>query len=268
MLEWILPEYIYFKSLQFFIPLLDHRRRGAQTLFYEENGFFVAESSEFKYYFCSAYNAGRYMFRDKELQVESKLLKKYTDSGRFKISESQTIVDIGANIGEFTLAVAKIADKVIAIEPDSTVFNCLKKNTEGMSAVTALEYAIGPKDGESIFYSSYKRNDSSLYKSEDVDVEEVIVTQKTLKTVLTECNLHKIDLLKVEAEGFEPEILRSALDVLSEVVRKVAVDGGPERDGKPTADECINILKEAGHKVWKNGHMVYSINEKFGNESV
>jgi hypothetical protein len=58
----------------------------------------------------------------------------------------------------------------------------------------------------------------------------------------------KIRLLKVEAEGMEPEVLAGALKTLANV-EYVAVDAGPERGGDNTVAPVLNILVREGFEV-------------------
>lgn len=54
-----------------------------------------------------------------------------------------------------------------------------------------------------------------------------------LDDFLTNIGVSELDLLKVEAEGFEPEVLQGAERILHKI-RFVSVDCGPERMGIPT----------------------------------
>jgi len=79
--------------------------------------------------------------------------------------------------------------------------------------------------------------------------EKVIVPVEKLDNIKTENN---IKLLKVEAEGFEPEVLEGAIDTLKKV-QYVAVDFGPERgyEQKDTIIEVNNFLLENNFQLIK-----------------
>ncbi|MFM1953459.1 MAG: hypothetical protein RL187_668, partial [Actinomycetota bacterium] len=59
-----------------------------------------------------------------------------------------------------------------------------------------------------------------------------------------------IDLLKIEAEGYEPEVLAGARSILPRVER-ITVDAGEEREGKSTAPECVTLLTDQGFRLKK-----------------
>jgi FkbM family methyltransferase len=78
-------------------------------------------------------------------------------------------MDIGANIGEFTIAAAnKFKNSIIyAFEPDPLAFECLKFNVSSSnlnSRVIALKCALSDNTGQSVFYISSADADSSLVK--------------------------------------------------------------------------------------------------------
>ena len=75
-------------------------------------------------------------------------------------------------------------------------------------------------------------------------------------TLIESLNIPRVDFLKIEAEGYEPEILEGATEVLH-CVRKIAVDASPERRGKSTLSECRAILERAGFNVYERNWMLF-----------
>jgi len=73
---------------------------------------------------------------------------------------------------------------------------------------------------------------------------EIKVAQKRLDQAIS---LQDVFLIKVEAEGGEPEVLIGSLRLLSRT-KYVVVDGGPERglEGSSTIDSCTKILLDNG----------------------
>lgn len=78
----------------------------------------------------------------------------------------------------------------------------------------------------------------------------------------------KIKLIKIEAEGFETEILKGSLDIIKKT-EFICVDGGPERGPKntQTIEELVNTLTDNNFKLLflnDNGRALFS-NNKFNN---
>jgi hypothetical protein len=71
-----------------------------------------------------------------------------------------------------------------------------------------------------------------------------------------ELSINKIDFLKVEAEGVEPEVLKSIGDLH---VRKVVVNCSSERYGESPLCEVKNILREMGYVIEQvENHIVFA----------
>lgn len=161
------------------------------------------------------------------------------------IRPNDLVVDVGANIGELGIFCSMHNCEYIGIEPDPTAYKALKLNN-GNSLL--LNYALSSQEGEQTFYLATGTADSSLYRPEQY-TETIKVEVKTLDQCIREnaSNRH-IRLLKVEGEGFEPEILLGSVSLLPRV-EYIAIDAGPERGGASTAPQCLNMLVKSGFDI-------------------
>lgn len=183
--------------------------------------------------------------------------RKY-EHGDVVIEAGDVVVDVGANIGEFSIAATRKAAVALAFEPDPLVYRCLELNAKQFGKLRSFASALSDKAGEMTFYHACSTADSSL-------VEPVVpYTTSRIKTVALDdlfptLDIPRIDFFKVEAEGWEPEVLQGAQETLKHRVRKVAVDAGPERKGQSTRGEVEAILVSHGFQVAARGDMVYGI---------
>jgi len=140
-----------------------------------------------------------------------------------------TFIDCGANVGELSLFVAqKYHCEILAFEPEPMEYRCLRKNLSGFDSVQVFNKALWEEKKDLFFYSSPETADSSLIPSE-LDQEGVIIQAITLDSLLTDYLTNSSPIiLKIEAEGAEPEVIRGSKKLL-ERVALVLVDGGPER---------------------------------------
>jgi FkbM family methyltransferase len=161
------------------------------------------------------------------------------------ISKDDVVVDIGANIGELGLWVNNCGGRYIAFEPDPTAYLALQNNIlNGDLYDVAISDSVGTAD----FYISTSEADSSLFKPSVTD-DVITVRTATLDSFLEEVGAPaKIRLLKVEAEGMEPEVLAGAVKTLKNV-EYIAVDAGPERGGANTVPGVFNILNSKDFEV-------------------
>ena len=69
-------------------------------------------------------------------------------------------------------------------------------------------------------------------------------------------DFEKIELLKVEADGFEPEVLEG-LDSCRDRIKRISVDTSPERRGVSTTAAVVAELKKKGYLTEVCGYVVY-----------
>ena len=162
------------------------------------------------------------------------------------LAAGDLVVDVGAHSGEFGLWAEQFGAAYIGIEPDPVAFRALELN---LPTQTAVNLAVGAQTGNSQFSLATSTGDSSLEispskKSINVRVEPLDVVLENLWPT------GEIAVLKIEAEGFEPEVLEGALTTLART-RVITVDAGEEREGQSTAPQCLNILFENGFLLEK-----------------
>jgi hypothetical protein len=96
-------------------------------------------------------------------------------------------------------------------------------------------------------YSAADTADSSAIKPESYD-RVYVQRAVTLDSFTSLMGLGRIKLVKCDAEGAEPEVMRGARETFRRT-EYVAFDCGPERQGQPTYRECAAILREYGFEV-------------------
>lgn len=161
------------------------------------------------------------------------------------IRPGDLVIDIGANSGELALHEGFLDCKYVAIEPDPSAFRALSLNhPQG----TLINNAISNTRGTLEFYLATSEADSSLFKPAFY-TETIMVNVITLDECMAQHNIEgPIKLLKIEAEGMEPEILQGSMNALA-VTKYIALDAGPERGGQPTAPDCLNFLFGRGFRL-------------------
>lgn len=115
-------------------------------------------------------------------------------------AENYTILDIGANIGLFSLYAQDSAARIIALEPTPATFKMLQKLTEGESKITPVPMALSGHNGTVDFYVNNNPTINSLVNRVG---EKVTVEARTIATVLKEHNLDYVDFVKCDIEGGE-----------------------------------------------------------------
>lgn len=175
------------------------------------------------------------------------LLRDYMIDG-LEIPEKATIIDCGANIGEIGMGLRLKSASIDyhAFEPSDPEYHlCQLNNPLG----TNIKAALWKKTEALTFYSKKTSADSSAIEIEDFD-SVVTVDAITLEEYCQKKNIKEIFLLKLEAEGAEPEVLEGAVGVLGRV-RYITADCGFERgkERASTAPEVTNFLLQHGFEM-------------------
>ena len=138
--------------------------------------------------------------------IESYVLNVY-DSGN--IQKGNTVVDVGAGIGEFSLLASELVGpggKVVAIEPSPDDFATLKKNLEANNCknVIPVNKAVSDKKG------SIELN----FKGREFKCDS-----ESLIDILEDYNINhsQIDFIKMDIEGGEKFVIPQSLELIKNV---------------------------------------------------
>ncbi len=114
-----------------------------------------------------------------------------------------TIIDIGANIGLFTLWMYPYAKEIYAYEPSKQHFETFTKLIEfnKLDKVKAFQLALSDKDGEATFYHSPNTTAFSLQNVSNDTKDSETVKTVSIATLLKD--IPHVDILKVDVEGAE-----------------------------------------------------------------
>jgi FkbM family methyltransferase len=130
------------------------------------------------------------------------------------VSEGDVAVDIGANIGYYSLIMAAVAKKVYAFEPDAASFNLLRDNVKlnGLDNVTLVNKAVSDRKGELRFYHSENsaRGGISPFLATATESVEAVRLDDFLPSG------EEVDFIKMDIEAGEP----FALSGMERIVRE------------------------------------------------
>lgn len=175
--------------------------------------------------------------------------KIYTPSS-FQIKNTDTVVDIGAHKGYFSVYAAKYAKKgsVHAFEPTEKNFEYLKKNLKLNNCINAYPYKLGvtgKKEKREIYEFGDQAGGISLIKewfSDTNKVNSYEVTCISLGDIFPTCKIKKMNFLKLDCEGSEHEIL---LNASSETMRKIdKISMEYHEIGDLKVEKLISFLKK------------------------
>lgn len=149
-----------------------------------------------------------------------------------QLKEGQIYVDIGSNIGQHALFASRLvgdSGHVISFEPIRRLYAQQTKSIikNSIKNITTMNVACGNFTGEAIIYL----RDSNAGGSSLVPfIEEGGVTE-SVKVVVADSVLNdfqRIDFIKIDAEGFEYEVLQGLGDTLKRHMPRLFIEYSPE----------------------------------------
>jgi FkbM family methyltransferase len=171
-------------------------------------------------------------------------------------------IDVGAHLGQGTLDAARENPGllVFAFEPNWTLARQIMARAVNY---VVLPMAVSDNDGFAEFFVNASDQSSSLvtmeapgiahWKDLDLTVQsKVVVPTIRLDTFMKLSDLRTVDYLKVDAEGVDLRVVRSAGDRLRDIRQvKLEVDIAPDRlySGAPSREEVITFMLNRGLKL-------------------
>lgn len=174
----------FFRTKDFNFPNSLHIHNKDRSLYFPNNSTYIE------------------LFRDIILDDEYKL-------SLFKDKNIKNIVDVGANLGMFSIA-ARIAfknAKIHSYEPNPNNIPTLEKHGKEFN-FDIHEEALGFEAGRAKLALTSTHDTSARITKSDID--EGVIVLSGLDTVINRFENRKIDLLKLDCEGAEFEILRNS----------------------------------------------------------
>jgi FkbM family methyltransferase len=178
----------------------------------EDDYFLLSYKQEFKNWDCESISTWMEMTKDGEL-----------------------VIDVGAYVGIYTLLASRVGGslKVIAIEPNPITVTQLTENLEmnGRSNTKIYNCAISAREGKRNLLRPANRKNSSSVQLEGAnnlfDVsnwESQEVETRLLDNLIPEVDYEKISAIKVDVEGFEVEVLKSAVGILGKAHPELLIE--------------------------------------------
>lgn len=180
---------------------------------------------------------------------------------RAKLQPGQTFIDVGANVGYYTIIASKIvgdSGRVVAFEPEPENFAILQHNVEanGCKNVVLVQKALADKPGSlTLMLSSKNKGAHSLFHTQEIDdhPDTVQVDTVRLDDWLREHQVRP-DLVKIDTEGAEGIIVEGMSETLRNNGRlQLVLEFSPSRldDSGYGASRLLNKLQSAGMAAYE-----------------
>ncbi len=140
----------------------------------------------------------------------------------------RTVIDVGANVGQFAVACAKIFPGVAvhSFEPLPDCVERLKRNVARLADVHVYPLALGAESGETTMHvNSHSHSSSILALGERHrrafpsarEIGDIKVKMSTLDLEMKSIFLERPVLLKLDVQGYEALVLEGATETLEKI---------------------------------------------------
>jgi FkbM family methyltransferase len=177
------------------------------------------------------------------------------------LRKGDVVIDVGANIGLFSLVVAKRLERlgggtVFAVEPATEAFRLLTEHVEAnalQDLVAPVRVAFGRDKGTSMLFSSprFSVEDIATYSlvpSSGEAIENVPVVG--CDDWVAEAGVPRVDIVKIDVEGAESDVLAGMSNVLTNHRPRALiveiVDPHLRRAGS-SAREVMELMQRRGY---------------------
>ena len=160
------------------------------------------------------------------------------------VRPGQTVLDLGANVGYYTLLAAELvgpSGTVVAFEPEPLNAAYLRRHVEvnRLPQVDVLQHAVGRAAGTLRFTRGKGRGRGHLHDEGELEVEVVTLDEVVEARSLTP------NCLKIDVEGAEADVLEGGRGVLEEHRPVLFL----ATHGRDVHARCISLLSESGYQV-------------------
>lgn len=200
------------------------------------------------YLFDSSY------INEKDFQ-EPHIIKLFKD----KIKENQTVFDVGAHFGYFTLLSHKLVGengKVVSFEPSPIPLKYLRKNVNlnKLKNVKIEPLMLSNKKGiYDFYYSGFGGTMSSFKKSEGLPFHKKVFAT-TLDDYCFKKNIFP-DFVKIDVEGADLLVIKGFIKTLKEKRINLLLELHHKILSEKEVKELINLFDSLGYKissVWRD----------------
>jgi FkbM family methyltransferase len=140
------------------------------------------------------------------------------------ITPGSTVIDIGAQAGNMSVAYSLFAEKVISFEPNPSAFEILEKNSKLNPNIFPFNYAVSDEEGPLTFHYSdngFCNGGFATRTQAGIGVTghnvPIDVWAINLEKFIEENNIKvgNISLIKIDAEGHDKDILKTLTNIIT-----------------------------------------------------
>jgi FkbM family methyltransferase len=148
----------------------------------------------------------------------------------------RTFIDVGANVGVWSLPFVKQFKKVVGYEPSRQNIECLRHNVGDLMEIRTK--AVANFEGTADFRQGGKNCGDGKLSRPGARVDYTVPVVK-----LDNENLMDVDLIKIDVQGWELEVLQGAMDLIKQQKPWVVFEVNQD------IDVCCTLMEHIGYET-------------------
>lgn len=161
---------------------------------------------------------------------------KYRNQILKTIPNKRTFVDVGTNVGIWSLPFSKVFETTVSYEPSKQNVECLLANIP--SGIDFREKAVANFQGTAEFHQAGKNCGDGKLCRPGIDASYTVPVVR-----LDDENLNNVDLIKIDVQGWEYEVLDGARQVIEHQRPWVIFEVNQD------IDECCQLMEDLGYET-------------------
>ena len=164
-----------------------------------------------------------------------------------RIGNGAVVIDVGANVGTFTRRALNRGAKVVAVEINPALQNCLRRT-----------FAKEIQDGRVIVYGKGAWHEDAMLdlRGDTVVLEKRVPAVRlpvtTIDKIAVELNLARVDFIKMDIEGAEKNALTGAREVISRHLPSISIATEHMDDDQTAIPALLRTLSVGRYEVKSN----------------
>lgn len=186
------------------------------------------------------------------------------------IKGGNTFIDIGANVGFFSLLASQHFGQVLSFEPTPTTIQSFKRNiaSNNIDNVDLVECGLSDKEGIMTFNenplnaggnSLEELNEDMVDHSQRTDWASYEIEVSTFDKIISNRSIKSIDLVKIDVEGHEPNVIKGSLLALNKFQPLVFIEIGRQ---KSHLKKILEVIPEIYKPYHPSGKVPLTINDQ------
>ena len=134
----------------------------------------------------------------------------YVQHKHYDYKPSDTVVEVGAYLGYYTMNVARQVGRVLAVEMVPEFYNIMDMNLKPFDNATAVMKAVSSKKGTAIACKGDQQQSSlrhEITESFSDNTTDISVECDTIDNILDKNKINEVDLMIIQVNGSELEAL-------------------------------------------------------------